>query len=317
MRDSTLPAGVQVFERGWLSSNNILLHGSSPAEGAVLVDSGYASHVEQTLALVANALHPGETIRLLANTHLHSDHCGGNAALSEAYGCPIAIPPGEFDAIARWDEAVLSYRATGQQCPRFVPASRLIPGDVLRQAGLNWEIHAAPGHDPHSVMLFERNSRTLISADALWERGFGIVFPELDGDQAFDEVEATLNLIEALQPALVIPGHGSPFLDVETALVTARGRLDYFRREPVRHATSAAKALTVFHMLEVRRCSRRTLEAWLMATPILISTWERFVEATSLEAWADQLINELLKSGSLREIGESHDGDSEIASVVR
>jgi hypothetical protein len=32
----------------------------------------------------------------------------------------------------------------------------------------------------------------LISADALWENGFGVVFPELEGDDAFAIVAATL-----------------------------------------------------------------------------------------------------------------------------
>jgi glyoxylase-like metal-dependent hydrolase (beta-lactamase superfamily II) len=55
-----------------------------------------------------------------------------------------------------------------------------------------WEVHAAPGHDPHSIILFDPISRTLISADALWENGFGIAFPELAGEPSFGEVAATL-----------------------------------------------------------------------------------------------------------------------------
>ncbi len=43
-----LPAGMQVFERGWLSSNNILFIGE---QQAALVDSGYLTHAPQTLAL--------------------------------------------------------------------------------------------------------------------------------------------------------------------------------------------------------------------------------------------------------------------------
>ena len=34
------------------------------------------------------------------------------------------------------------------------------------------------GHDPHSVILFEPQDRILISADALWEAGFGVIFPD-------------------------------------------------------------------------------------------------------------------------------------------
>lgn len=306
----TLPAGVDVLERGWLSSNNILLHGAWPDEGAVLVDTGYDSHVEQTLALVDAALHPGETIRLIANTHLHSDHCGGNAALVDRYGCRIAIPPGEFEAIAQWNEDALSYKATAQRCRRFHPDQRLVPGDTLLQGGLAWEIHAAPGHDPHSVILFEPESRTLISADALWERGFGIVFPELDGVDAFDQVAATLDLIDDLDPQLVIPGHGAPFEDLQSALASSRGRLDHFRREPARHALSAAKALTVFHMLEVGACRRAALVDWLVETPILISTWRRHAYPQAIREWADALVGSLVASRSLLEqaIGEDFSG---------
>ena len=50
---TALPPGVRVFERGWLSSNNVLIDGP---EGATLVDSGYASHAAQTVALVEQAL---------------------------------------------------------------------------------------------------------------------------------------------------------------------------------------------------------------------------------------------------------------------
>ena len=48
-----LPPEITVFERGWLSSNNVLFTGP---DGAALVDSGYCSHAQQTVALVRSAL---------------------------------------------------------------------------------------------------------------------------------------------------------------------------------------------------------------------------------------------------------------------
>ena len=91
MPSSLLPPDIRVFERGWLSSNNILLLGQ---DNTALVDSGYASHAPQTLALVASAL-GDRPLDQLVNTHLHSDHCGGNAALQSHYpALRTAIPPG-------------------------------------------------------------------------------------------------------------------------------------------------------------------------------------------------------------------------------
>ena len=76
---SLLPPGVTVFERGWLSSNNVLL---TAPDRTVLIDSGYAIHSDQTSSLLRRALGT-RGLDFLFNSHLHSDHCGGNAALQD------------------------------------------------------------------------------------------------------------------------------------------------------------------------------------------------------------------------------------------
>ena len=295
---AALPAGVQVLERGWLSSNSILLGGDP--RGSVLVDTGYCTHADQTVALLAESLaKTASTLRLIVNTHLHSDHCGGNARLLELPQCPVWIPPGDYVHIENWNEERLSYLLTGQQCPRFKPTAALQPGSVLEQAGLSWEVHAAPGHDPHAVLLFEPISKTLISADALWQHGFGIVFPEVAGEPGFDEVEATLDLIERLSPAIVIPGHGPVFTDANRAIAEARQKLAFFRKNPDRHARHAAKALIVFHLLEVGQQTRAALSGWLQQTPIHRQLHRRFYAAKSIESWSTELLLELGHSGVL------------------
>jgi len=67
-----LPLGIEVFERGWLSANNILHYGDADVS---LVDSGYYSHQSLTLSLVRHALEKYHLTGLnkVVNTHLHSD----------------------------------------------------------------------------------------------------------------------------------------------------------------------------------------------------------------------------------------------------
>ncbi len=217
----TLPESIQVFERGWLSSNNVLLVDDACA---ALVDTGYASHAPQTFALVQAAL--GERpLDLIVNTHLHSDHCGGNAMLQSAWPCRTAIPAPEADAVRNWDEARLPYRATGQTCERFSFTETLTAGARLTLGALDWELLGAPGHDPHSLMLYCARERALISADALWENGFGVIFPELEGESGFAEQQAVLEVIAKLDIHTVIPGHGAPFTNVELALERAFSRV--------------------------------------------------------------------------------------------
>jgi len=264
--DAALPPGLTVLERGWLSSNNILIQGRA---GTALVDSGYCTHAPQTLALVQHALGI-RTLDVLVNTHLHSDHCGGNAALQATYRqLRTLIPPGHAEFVRHWDPQRLSYTPTGQQCPRFTFDDVLQPGSEVCLGDLLWQVHAAPGHDPHSVVLFEPASSCLLSADALWQRGFGVVFPELDGDDAFHEVAATLDLIERLHARVVVPGHGAPFTDVAPALDFARARLDAFVAQPAKHLAHAARVLLKFKLLDAQRMKPADLLAWAQATPYL------------------------------------------------
>ncbi|TMH07810.1 MAG: MBL fold metallo-hydrolase, partial [Betaproteobacteria bacterium] len=79
MRQTLEAVGAIVFERGWLSSNNVLFRRCATAP-ATLIDSGYHTHAPLTLELVRRGLH-GEPLGRVVNTHLHSDHCGGSAAL--------------------------------------------------------------------------------------------------------------------------------------------------------------------------------------------------------------------------------------------
>jgi glyoxylase-like metal-dependent hydrolase (beta-lactamase superfamily II) len=304
-----LPSGVQVFERGWLSANNVLLTGG--AGPVALIDSGYCTHADQTLALVESALEGTSarattniTLELLVNTHLHSDHCGGNAALQARYPeLATLIPPGESVAVQDWDDAALSYAATGQRCPRFGFTGLLQAGATIRLGALAWEIHAAPGHDTHAVLLFEPISRTLVSGDALWADGFGVVFPELDGIDAFNDVAATLDLIEALAPRLVIPGHGPVFSTVDEALITARRRLRAFEREPLRHARHAAKVLLKFKLLEWQQQEIASLLDWAETTPLLRALHARHFSATPPDVWAADVLAQLKTVGAAEQIG--------------
>ena len=136
-------AGLTVLQRGWLSSNNILIHPAPGEAGAVLVDASHVTHAEQTVALLRHALGGARLLRVV-NTHLHSDHCGGNAALQRAFGAEVIVPPGLAQAVRDWDAMALSHDATGQRSERFTIAGTLSPGEHFVAGGRRWDAHAAP-----------------------------------------------------------------------------------------------------------------------------------------------------------------------------
>ena len=290
-----LPPGIDIFERGWLSANNIFLYGD---EDVSLVDSGYCSHQQLTIDLVTNAIkqYGLSSLNKVVNTHLHSDHCGGNAVLSRQFDSEILIPEAEAIAVQAWNEDLLSFQQLGQDCPRFAHHGLLVPGKEIVLGRYRWQILAAPGHDNHAIMLYQERHQILISADALWEDGFGVIFPELWGEGGFEEAAKTLELIEGLSVALVIPGHGKPFTDVKKSLEIAKSRLDYLASDTDRNARHGAKVLLKYKLLEWRTRDIKAVCQWIGSTPVLENIRKQLnMTAEDFQEWLPQA---LLKSNA-------------------
>jgi len=291
-------AGVTILERGWLSSNSVVLHGIEE-RGAVVVDTGYWSHAEQTVSLLKHEL-GSEPLAKVINTHLHSDHCGGNLAICSQFGSGIHVPAGSAELVDTWDVDRLTYAATGQHCPRFRRSGSISSGERIDAGCWQWDVIAAPGHDPLSVALYQPELKTLISADALWENGFGVVFPELEGLDAFDEVGSTLDCFAGLDVSLVVPGHGRPFTDFQGALVRARSRLDRFLRFPSEHAAYAAKVLIKFRLLETQVESLGSLENWLVGARYFELVRQRHFPDQEASDWVQSLLKDMESRKAIR-----------------
>jgi glyoxylase-like metal-dependent hydrolase (beta-lactamase superfamily II) len=291
-----LPRDIQVLERGWLSSNNVVLHAGS---GATVIDSGYGAHAAQTLALVEHALRGG-SLDHLVNTHCHSDHMGGNAALQGRFRCRTSIPAGEAPLVDRWDERDLILSAADQRAERFTYDATFADGDTLRMGSHDWQVVAAPGHDTHAVMFYSPETRVLVSGDALWENGFGAVFAQLFGrETALAETRETLERIATLDCDIVIPGHGQPFADVGPALERAFSRLEGYEEDITRLARHVVKVLFTFAMLEKRSMPLASVPVYLERVAILAEINRKFLRLDPA-AFADWLLSDLERAGALQ-----------------
>ena len=291
-----LPDSVQVLERGWLSANNVLLFDGAEA---VLVDSGYVSHAAQTVALLRAAL-DGRQLGRLINTHSHSDHIGGNASVQRAFGCSITVPAGMERAVTDWDEAARLLSTAAQTGERFAVDATLAPGDRFVAGELEWQAIAAPGHDMDALTYYNTERRILISGDALWRDGFGILFADVLGTgDGIGEARRTLEAIGRLAVDAVIPGHGAPFAEFDDALERAFARLRAFEADGARMARNAIRACVTFKLLEVRRLALDELPRYLDETPLYREANRRFLgmEPNALASW---LVTELERAGVAR-----------------
>lgn len=67
-------------------------------------------------------------------------------------------------------------------------------------------IYLAPGHTPSNLILFEETERVLYAADTVYS---GFLLTMAFGDvPLWQSWLRTLDRIEALQPSVLVPGHG-------------------------------------------------------------------------------------------------------------
>jgi glyoxylase-like metal-dependent hydrolase (beta-lactamase superfamily II) len=293
----SLPPQVHVFVRDWLSSNNVLL--KSP-DGHVLVDSGYSRHAPFTLALLATRQGLGDApLAKLVNTHCHSDHMGGNAAIRNRYRCPIALPEGEAPLIDDWNETALLLDYCDQRAERFVYDEIIRPGETRVWGGLEWRALAAPGHDMGALVFYNPEHRILVSGDALWENGYGLVMPREIDPRALPATRATLEMLGGLDIRVVIPGHGEPFTEVGAALARAESRTAAFETDSLRVARHALKAMLTFALLDRRRLSLAELPAYVDRVGVYREFNARFFRLAPA-ALAQWLVDELQRVGAAR-----------------
>ena len=296
-----LPPQLTVFVRDWLSSNQVLLKGG---EGAVLIDAGYTRHAPLTLALLASerGVREGE-LAVLVNTHCHSDHMGGNAAIARHHGCRIEIPVGEAALIEAWDTRTLLLDYADQAAERFRVDGTLAPGDVRTWGDLEWQCIAAPGHDMGALVFFNPEHGILVSGDALWEYGFGFVMPPEMDPAALPATRATLEAIARLPVRIVIPGHGNVFAGAEAALERAFRRVDAFAADPERMARHAVKVIFAFALLDKQRIAVAGLPAYFDRVGVYRDFNARFFRqpAAKLAEW---IVHDLEVAGAAVRDGE-------------
>jgi glyoxylase-like metal-dependent hydrolase (beta-lactamase superfamily II) len=282
--------------RGWLNCNQIVM--LAPREN-VVVDSGYCTHREQTLELLAGPTGlDRQPLERLVNTHCHSDHMGGNAAIANAYGCSITIPAGEVKHVEPWSAQSLWMAQFDHRADPFRYDDTIAAGDAFEGGGLEWEAYAAPGHDMDALMFFEPVNRVLISGDALWESGMGCVWPEEGANSRIAAAHEALATIEKLAPAIVIPGHGAPFHDAAGSIATVRSKLDAFARDPAKNARHLVKTMFVFALLDKQSMPVAEVAGYLARVPCYGELAARFLGAQD-RALADWMLEDLNRAGAV------------------
>ena len=169
-----------------LDGTNSYLLGSSNATGVVVVDPGplHEGHLQELAAA---------SVVLILITHRHTDHTAGARRLHELTGAPVRA-------------------ADPAHCHGGPP---LADEEVIRASGVEITVLATPGHTSDSLSFLLPHDGThgsVLTGDTILGRGTTVLdFP----DGQLGDYLASLDRLERLGPAIVLPAHGQvlPALD--------------------------------------------------------------------------------------------------------
>ena len=150
-----------------------------------------------------------------------------------------------------------------------------------------------------ALVFYNPEHRILISGDALWANGYGLVMPRSSIAAALPATRATLETLAELDVRCVIPGHGEPFGDFDGAIERALRRTAAFEADPLRMASHALKVILVFSLLDRERIALARLPDHVAQVGIFREFNARYFRL-SPEALAERLVNDLVKVGAVR-----------------
>lgn len=172
-----------------LSGTNTYLLSAPGNTEAILVDPGPGAQAERHWLDVVQAL-DGRRVTLILITHHHEDHTGAVDLFQERTGAPVRA------AHPAWCRG----------------AGPLQDGEVLRHAGVRVQVLATAGHTSDSlcfVLPDDGPAGSVLTGDTILGSGTTMLDHP---DGTLKDYLASLDRLEALGPARVLPAHG-PSLD--------------------------------------------------------------------------------------------------------
>jgi len=165
----------------------------------------------------------GLEISMVALTHVHPDHQGVAKDVCEARGVPLACHADDVDA--------MEGRRPVQEAHASHPVNQLIRrlwegpphpvGRVLQEGDevAGFRVVHAPGHARGQVIFFRDSDRVAICGDVIRNMSYATALPGIREPPAIFTVDPAENRrsirrLAALEPTLILPGHGPPVTDI-------------------------------------------------------------------------------------------------------
>lgn len=203
-------------EKGMMDCNSYVIKDKL----SLLIDPG----LTQFLPALVEEMHrygiDPKDIKLIANTHLHGDHCWANDAFKKLSGAEILLHPVQKEF---WQEAaVQASQFFGVASVNF-KEDRLMDSDRLNLGETEIELIPSPGHSPDSVCYYIPAQKALICGDVIFNQNTGRV--DLPGGGA-DQLKASIERLSQLDVEYLLPGH----MDIVVGKENVQKNFDFIKK---------------------------------------------------------------------------------------
>ncbi|MFC2022615.1 MBL fold metallo-hydrolase [Chloroflexota bacterium] len=184
-------------EHGMLDSNTYLIRDNL----TVIIDVGSPQYLPALVADLEKDGIPPKEINIIANTHLHGDHCWANDAFKALSGAKILCHPSQKKF---WQESVVeSANFFGLPAMEFTEDG-FLDDTSLDTGGTPVEIIPTPGHSLDSLCFYYPRDKALICGDVIFSQNTGRV--DLPGGNA-GELKQSIDRLSQMAIEYLLPGH--------------------------------------------------------------------------------------------------------------
>jgi glyoxylase-like metal-dependent hydrolase (beta-lactamase superfamily II) len=223
-----LPGAASSENQGFMSNAGFVVTG----DGVVVFDALASPPLAEKLLGLIRAITP-LPIRRVIVSHYHADHYYG-LQVFKAQGAEIwahraaegaTRTEGAAERLAQRKEALFPWV---DDSTRLLEADRFLPGDTdFELGGVHFALrHVGPAHSDEDLAMLVQEDGVLYAGDLVFRGRVPFV-----GDADSRAWIAALDKLIALDPKVLVPGHGAPSTTPRADLVFTRDYLVFLRRQ--------------------------------------------------------------------------------------
>ena len=207
-------------EKGMLDCNTYVIKGTS----TIIIDPGSTQFLTALLQELRQDGIDAKDIDIIANTHLHGDHCGANEAFKQTSGAKILshLLQKQF-----YNVTVIETARFFGFPPMEFTADSYTDNNKLDTGDMEFELISSPGHSPDSICFYCQKDKLLICGDVIFAGNTGRA--DLPGGNA-DELKHSIEELSQLEIDYLLPGH----MNIVTSGKKVRSNFDFIKRSVLR-----------------------------------------------------------------------------------